>query len=149
MAYHVQEYTQTTAAMCWEACARMMWHWRNGSLGGYEASAGAYARRNSGLIQSEMDLFYKGLGMRGLSGPRMANLTHALKHSPVIFVVANKVDGHALVATGATSKSISLMNPCALQSVDFETDAVSCQAGGGSVSNSSLSKSLGQYIWYW
>lgn len=152
MAHQVQVLEQSTAQLCWEACGRMLWAWKNGSLGGYPQRAGAYATMNRGLSESEMDVFYKRLGMRSLTSPNMNNVRHALGFSPLIFALMGKTQGHAVVATGVTAKGIRVANPCASMVVSFGDDgedAASCSAGTITLPNASVRRELGHYVWYW
>ena len=85
MPWGVPVLSQKTASVCWEACARMMWQWRYADLTGYSANAGAYASKDTGLTEDEMNKFDSQLGLRSLTKPKGANLQHALKWTPVIF----------------------------------------------------------------
>ncbi len=147
--WHVPALTQTTPNICWEACARMMWQWRHKSLAGYTAKAGAYAHMNTGLTQAQMDKFYKQLGMRSLLNARGANLQHALKFTPVIFTDVNQTAGHAMVLTGYGSRGYTVVNPCAVQSIDFDSGSNTCAAGTSTRTRSQVERPLGSYIWYW
>src|SRR5258708_3990816 len=100
MAWIVPVFSQRTPNVCWEACARMMWHWRHKNLNNYATKAGPYANRDTGLTQIQMDEFYKLLGMRSLSQAKGMNLRHALNWTPVIFTDIRQTAGHAMVLTG-------------------------------------------------
>ena len=147
--HNVYPYTQTTIALCWEACARMLWHFRHGGLNGYSQRAGHYLSITTGQTENQMDRFYKQLGMRSLSQPHTRNLTHALRWSPVIFALVGQQTGHAVVASGEAGGQLDIVNPCAMMSVDFETDASSCTAGAGQLPLEAVGQRLGAYIWYW
>jgi hypothetical protein len=143
---------QNTDALCWEACARMVWAWRHKNLTGYAAKAGSYTNVTTGLTQTQMDAFYKQLGLRALARPTAANLRRALTWSPVIFTSMNKVMGHAMVALGYTVNQYQIANPCGVQSVSFGEDdsaAASCSATTTQLAARQIERELGQYIWYW
>jgi hypothetical protein len=127
----------------------MMWQWRYRSLDGYAAKAGAYAKMNKGLQQREMDEFYKLLGMRSLVHSKGANLRHALHWTPVIFTDVNQTSGHAMVLAGHAGGKYTVINPCAVQRVDFETDGNTCEAGTLIRTESEVEQPLGSFIWYW
>ena len=145
----VQNFSQSTAKLCWEACGRMVWQWRHKGLNGYNQKAGNYLSLNTGLTQQQMDLFYKMLGLRSLLGAKGANLRHALTWTPVIFTDINKASGHAMVAAGFNNGAYTVVNPCAVMSVDFDTGADSCAAGSLQRTAAQVEKPLGSYIWYW
>jgi hypothetical protein len=140
---------QTTAALCWEACARIMWQWRHKTLVGYPLRAGNYLRMTTGLTQAQMNSFYTQLGMRGLASPKGSNLKHALTWSPVIFTDINKTTGHAMVLSGFSSGKYTVVNPCAVQSIDFDTGANTCQAGVLKRAAKDVEGPLGAVMWYW
>jgi len=141
--------SQTTPNMCWEACARMMWQWRHKNTTHYVARAGAFATRNTGLTQLQMDAFYKQLGMRSLPNSKGANLRHALKWSPVIFTDVNQASGHAMVLTGYDAARYTVANPCAVQALDFESGSNTCSAGTLQRTENQVERPLGSFIWYW
>ena len=147
--YQVPALSQSTAKLCWEACARMMWQWRHKNLAGYAAKAGAYLNISTGLTEIEMDKFYRQLGMRSLLNPKGANLRHALNWSPVIFTDTNQTGGHAMVLIGHQSGKYNVVNPCAVQSIDFGGGANTCAAGTLSRTEAQVEGPLGKYIWYW
>lgn len=146
---NVPVYSQKTLNLCWEACARMMWHWRHRDLQDYEKKAGEYAHLNVGLSHVEMDTFYQKLGLRSLRNPGGGNLVHALKWTPVIFTLTDKVSGHALVATDYTNQGYSAINPCGIEVVSFEDGADSCTGGKVNLAKDYIERNLGDYIWYW
>jgi ABC-type bacteriocin/lantibiotic exporter with double-glycine peptidase domain len=143
--------SQKTAKLCWEACSRMMWEWRFKSDKGYATKAKGCATLDKGLTEDEMDHFYKLLALRSLPSPVAANLRHALKWSPVIITSIQQSQGHAMVVAGFTHSKYIVVNPCAVESVDFdeEADSASCQAKSLELSPSTVEGSLGKYIWYW
>jgi ABC-type bacteriocin/lantibiotic exporter with double-glycine peptidase domain len=145
----VPVYSQRTLSLCWEACAKIMWHWRYKSLSGYEKKAGDYLKINSGISHAEMDRFYTTLGMRSLKKPAGKNLRHALQWTPVIFTLTDKVSGHALVAVGYNNNKFEVINPCAIETISFEEGADSCKGGSVPLEKIYVERLLGSYIWYW
>jgi hypothetical protein len=145
----VQNFSQSSAKLCWEACARIMWQWHNKNLNGYSQKAGNYLNLKTGLVQRDMNSFYSTLGLRSLTGARGANLRHALTWTPVIFTDIGKDSGHAMVAAGFHNGVYTVVNPCAVMSVDFDTGANSCDAGSLRLTAAQVENSLGSYIWYW
>jgi Papain-like cysteine protease AvrRpt2 len=145
----VQNFSQSTASLCWEACARMLWHWHFKNLNGYSQKAGNYLTLKTGLTQQQMDVFYRNLGLRALTGARGANLRFALGWSPVIFTDINKASGHAMVASGFNQGVYTVVNPCAVMSVDFDKGTDSCTVGTLARTATQVEKPLGSYIWYW
>ncbi|MEM9193830.1 MAG: papain-like cysteine protease family protein [Myxococcota bacterium] len=142
-------YSQDSLALCWEACARMMWGWKHQGLARYRTKAGAWATRRTGLTELQMDKFYRTLGMRSLGSPNIANVHHALHFSPVIFTIIGGQAGHAMLATGDEGGMLQVVNPCAVQSVNFGGGADSCEAGAGNLAPGAVDKALGSLIWYW
>jgi hypothetical protein len=154
MAWQVPVISQSTLNLCWEACGRMLWGWRNRtttqSWTNYATRAGAYARMNSGLSEQQMDSFYRQIGIRSLQGPQGKNIRHALKWSPVILTSVRQAQGHALVVVGHTSVNYTVINPCGVQAVDFDqAGADSCAAATIQLAASTVEAELGQFIWYW
>jgi hypothetical protein len=152
--WNVQVYTQGTGRLCWEACARMMWHWKYKRLDvkAYAAKAGDFLRTKTGLVETEMDRFYRQLGLRSLARPGGSNLRHALKFGPAILTLIDHESGHALVAEGTKDHSYEVVNPCMLESIDFESEGDSgtvCQGGRGKMPTRLVDSQLGAYIWYW
>jgi len=147
--WSVQNFSQSTPKLCWEASARMMWQWKNKNLDGYSEKAAQYLNTDRGLTQQEMDKFYRTLGLRSLSGAEGKNLRYALQWSPVVFTDINKASGHAMVATGYYNGVYTVANPCAVMSVDFDTGADACTAGTLRRTKDQVDKPLGSYIWYW
>jgi hypothetical protein len=147
--HKVPIFTQSTISLCWEAVARMMWAWKNMGLTGYKERAGSYLNAAGGLSETQMDEFYRALGMRSMAGVSSGNLTHALTFSPVAFVLREGGFGHALCATGSNGGSILINNPCSQQVVDFETDSASCSASEVALSSKKVDSNLGRFIWYW
>ena len=96
--WKVPVYSQSTLSLCWEACGRMMWHWRHNSLNGYSAKAASYLNIRTGLAQVQLNGFYTTLGLRPLRNPGGKNIHHALHWTPVVFTSTSKVSGHAMVA---------------------------------------------------
>ena len=150
----VPVYSQPTEYLCWEACARMMWHWRYRGLAKYTQKAGNWTNRNTGLYQLQMDLFYRQLGLRSLQKAKGANVRHALKWTPVIFTDIGKVAGHAMVTIGYNDNTgaYTVINPCALLTINFDEHGGSkstCTGGTVSLPKAKVEGSLGSYIWYW
>ena len=141
--------SQSSGYLCWEACARMMWKWRFNKLDGYTQKAGAYAKVDKGLSEDEMDKFYKVLGLRSLKGPKGADIQASLESSPVIVTSIEELDGHACVMAGFNNGKYIEVNPCALETVDFETNSMKCDAKTLKLQPSNVEKSLGHYIWFW
>ena len=149
MAWKVPVLSQRTPSVCWEACARMMWLWKYKNLSNYATKAGPYTTRNAGMTETEMNHFYTLLGMRSLRDAKGMNLRHALKWTPVIFTDIRQTEGHAMVLTGFDEGKYTVVNPCALQSIDFETDTNVCAANTLSRPQPAVEEPLGSYIWYW
>lgn len=150
--WKVPVYTQSTANLCWEACARMLWAWRFKQLNDYKATAGSYATLNRGLTENEMDIFYKLLGLRSLSGPAGKNLRFALTWSPVIVDSIDKETnaGHALVLIGFDGHNYTVINPCAIQQIDFDKESSVCVSPSTKPqAPAQVEKSLGRFMWYW
>lgn len=147
--HRVPVFTQSTISLCWEACARMMWAWRHNGLEGYTQRAGTFLGNTGGLSPTQMDAFYRQLGMRSQSGGGASALKHALTFSPVAFYLASKGLGHALVASGDKGQSILINNPCLVEAIDFETDSATCEAGRVSMPLRKLQADLGRTIWFW
>jgi ABC-type bacteriocin/lantibiotic exporter with double-glycine peptidase domain len=146
----VPVYTQRTPNLCWEACARMMWHWRHKNLDTYGKAAGTYLNLDTGLTQWQMDAFYKQLGLRSLTGARGVNLRHALGWTPVIVTNSDQVTGHAMVLAGVNANQYTVVNPCAIEAVDFEKNSAVCSSAGIlSLTRAEVEKPLGSYMWYW
>jgi hypothetical protein len=148
-----QIYTQSTFELCWEACGRMLWHWKYGSLKGYQEKAGKYLGLKRGLSERECDTFYVQLGLRSFAHPHGSNLRHALAWSPVILaLVDGSPTGHAIVIDTSDGAKYDILNPCLQASINFDTDdsgAGSCVGGRVSVPGASVDKSIGAYMWYW
>lgn len=145
----VPVFTQRTANIRWEACARMMWEWRFKSLNGYATKAGAFLKIDRGLAELQMDVFYRQLGLRSLAGPKGANLRHALTWTPVIFTGVDQITGHAMVLAGFSGGKYRVVNPCAVMSIDFATDSAVCGSGIILRTAADVEKPLGKFMWYW
>ena len=150
--------SQKTIQLCWEACAQMMWHWRYRSKSkaelesSYREAAGAYLRINKGLVENEMNIFYRQLGMRSAERPNADIIRHQLERSPVIFTSIAQTQGHAMVAAyyDAAKNSYLVVNPCGLMEISFDLDGHdSCQAMGAHLSAANAEKNLGMFMWYW
>jgi papain like cysteine protease AvrRpt2 len=151
-AYRVPMISQTTEKLCWEACGKMLWLWRHKKILDYGARAGAFATMNSGLVESQMDVFYKQLGLRALEKPRGANVRHALGWGPVIITSVDKATGHAMVVSGFDGRNYDIVNPCGVASMDFETDSnvtTVCDATVTTLAAQDVDTKLGTHIWYW
>ena len=155
----VTVFTQATAAMCWEACARMMWHWKKQALpaaereSGYGTAAGAWRSRNSGLQEPEMDRFYRQLEMRSSPHTTPAVLRQGLAASPVILVLGRHQTRHACVCLGFTPgarPTYRIVNPCSALSIDFTTDQQVCTASGTTdISASNVEGRMNSWTWGW
>ena len=148
-AWSVQSFSQTTISLCWEACARMLWHWKNKSLNGYSQKAGKFLTVKTGLTEQQMDSFYKSLGLRSLTPAQGKNVRYALQWSPVIFTDINKAFGHAMVASGFNQGVYSVVNPCTTMSVDFDKNMDTCTAGTLQRAQAEVDEPFGSIIWYW
>jgi hypothetical protein len=131
----------------------MMWHWKHNGLNvkTYSEKAGNFLLVQTGLVDKDLDQFYRRLGMRGARASG-SSLRQALVHSPVIFTQGDKVRGHALVAAGANTDSYEVVNPCQVESVDFEDEGESatvCQGGRAQIASGLIDPNLGALIWYW
>lgn len=154
MNWQVPVISQRTLSLCWEASARMLWGWRYKNSkqcwNMYSQKAGTYARINNGLSEQRMDVFYRQLGIRSLRNPSGKNIQHALKWSPVIVTSTKQAQGHALVVIGHNSRRYTVINPCAVQVVNFaRPGSDSCTAASKPLHVSEIESQLGQYIWYW
>ena len=152
--HRVPMYSQPTIELCWEACGRMMWHWRRGSLNGYQQAAGRYAQMSRGLSENELDAFCRQLGLRSLSPATGTDLLRLLAKAPVYFVGADQNGKHAMVAVGydLAAASYAVNNPCSVMSVNFDENdnsIGSCQAGSTNLSFVAVEKELGRFLWYW
>ncbi len=154
MSWQVPVISQRTPSLCWEACARMLWGWHHGnkpdSSNMYAKRAGNYTRMNQGLSEQHMDAYYRQLGIRSLQRPLGKNILHALQWSPVIVTSISQVQGHALVVIGYNSGKYEVINPCAVQMVNFgQPGEGSCTAASTMLPDSEIDNKLGKYIWYW
>jgi hypothetical protein len=152
--WDVPSVSQKSLNLCWEACGRMLWHWRYtndaGARGGYARRAGAYATLDEGLTEQEMDRFYGSLDIRSLPKPGGRNVRYALNWSPVIVTSSDQVRGHAMVVAGHGSGRYTVINPCGLQVVDFDSPGGdSCAVSNTQMSQAEIDGTLGGRIWYW
>src|SRR5580658_432134 len=110
MKWTIHVYTQRTAQLCWEACGRMMWHWKHNGLHvkTYSEKAGNFLLVQTGLVDKDLDQFYRRLGMRGARASGSC-WRQALVLSGVIFTQGYKGRGHALVAAGANTDSYEVV----------------------------------------
>ena len=159
--WEVELITQTTAKMCWEACARMMWQWKNRAKSKadrdaeYRRAAGDYATANRGLSPSEMDTFFRQLGMRSTRGPTGPVLRQLLGRGPVTFIGGKSGYVHAMLAVCFSSReqTYTVMNPCSEESVTFDengNDEATCTASSKRpLPVRAVDRELGAYVWYW
>jgi hypothetical protein len=152
--------SQRTENLCWEACSRTLWYWRYRSMStadrdsSYRRSGGSYLTLDRGLTETEMDNFYRGLGLRSKRAPTGADMRGALRNGPVIFNSIHGTRGHAMVAAYYTDsrRSYQVINPCGVEAVNFGDDgssAASCTASSVERAASDVDPNLGQFIWYW
>ena len=150
---NIPVFSQRTLALCWEACGRMMWHWRyrNNSQqrGKYNQKAGNYLSTTTGLTEPQMTTFYQQLGIRSLANPGGRNVRHALRWTPVIVTSLGQRTGHAMIVAGHNRGSYSVINPCGVQVVNFGGGADSCSAATIPIAEAQLDGNLGTRIWYW
>ena len=152
--FNVPIISQKTAYMCWEACGHMMWDWmyrtNAAKKAQYAKTAGKFAKLNTGLTGNQCEPFYKQLGLRVLKNASGANVRHALRWSPVVFSSVSKATGHMLIATGNANGTYTIVNPCAIMAIDFDTTSGgTCEAGATNLSQTQVDKELGHHIWYW
>lgn len=151
--WNVSIYSQRTMSLCWEACGRMMWDWRYRNnanmLGGYAMAAGPFRVVNQGLTNPQMDAYYRRLGLRAWAHPQGQNIRHALQWSPVVATDQDQVLGHAVIIAGYFNGQYTVINPCAVENVDFENTKGSCAAGALLQSEAEVNGKLGPLIWYW
>lgn len=152
--YRVPMYTQSTIALCWEACGRMMWHWKRGNLTGYPQAAGRYLQMARGLHDPELDAFCRQLGMQSLSPAKGTDLLRLLAKGPVYFVGADQNGKHAMVAVGydLAAANYAVNNPCSVMSINFDVtgnSTGSCQAGSTNLSFVGVEGTLGRFLCYW
>lgn len=157
--WRVEMVTQRTAAVCWEACARMMWNWRHSSesadarRASYLRTAGAFATLDRGMQEPEMNTFYSRLGMghRRHAGP--SALRSALRDSPVTLILGRGETRHACLCLGFTAgrrPTYRIANPCSTLAIDFDTDSQVCTASGTSdIGAVSVESRMGRWIWFW
>jgi len=147
--WQVPVHSQSSIKLCWEACGRMLWDWRFKSLAGYNGQAGTFLNVATGLNESQMDVFYTQLGLRGLSAPQGKNLRHALSWTPVIFTNVNQATGHAMVLAGFNrlTRKYTVVNPCLYETVDFDSGGDSCSAGTALRTVNEVEDSLGGRMW--
>jgi len=154
----VRVFSQNTANRCWEACARIMWHYRHyGNDGGYAATARGYTTLDRGLVPAEMDAFYVGLlRMRHIHHPTPAQFRARLNHGPVIFTVVNGPTGHAMVAAGfnPNGRHYEVVDPFqggTEMIFDDQGNAAGFHATGRLVFRRAreLDPRLGEFIWFW
>jgi hypothetical protein len=147
--HKVPVYSQANLALCWEACARMMWHFKKGNLNDYRSVAGGYANITVGITELQLDTFYKKLGLRSFPSPQGKNVRHALTFSPVVVVLRSLGPSHAVVAIGHANGQYEIINPAAKAMIDFETNAESATGGKVVLREAVVDAQLGKYIWYW
>ena len=151
----VRIFSQNTPFRCWEACARMMWHYRYfGDDSRYAAAAGGYTALDRGLYPNEMNAFYRGLiGLDGMIRPTGDDLRRRLDRGPVIFFSVNAAAGHAMVAAGYSRNHYTVANPYQSGEMTFDDDGGlnAFNARGRLVfrSRQETDRHLGEYIWYW
>ncbi|MCH8923529.1 MAG: hypothetical protein IIA67_10335 [Planctomycetes bacterium] len=160
----VPVFSQATENLCWEACARMMWHWRHRNQSaaareaGYRDAAGSYfLGLDRGLSHNSMNAFYQRLGMRHVPNPDRSGLSLRvrLRSGPVIFTSTGRASGHAMVATcyNPNTNTYRIINPCRTQNVTFGDNGTSgsstCTAGSVNLDAANIDARLGGYIWHW
>ena len=67
----------------------------------------------------------------------------------MIFTDMTKVSGHAMVLTGYHNGKYSVINPCQVESIDFDLGYDKCEAGSGLRMRHQVEGPLGKYMWYW
>jgi papain like cysteine protease AvrRpt2 len=157
--WNVEVLTQQTAAMCWEACARMMWYWRHssesadGRRASYLGKAGRFASLNRGMQEPEMNIFYTQLEMRSNRSAGASALRTALTTSPVVLILGRHETRHACLCAGFTEgrqPTYRIVNPCSALTVDFVTDNQVCTASGTSdIGARNVESRMGGWIWFW
>lgn len=154
-AWPVRIFSQSTPFRCWEACARIMWHYQHhGDDSGYAAAARGYVTLDRGLTPVEMNNFYRGLiGLESVHNPTGAFLRQRLGTGPAIFFTVNGVVGHAMVAAGYDRSHYYVANPYQSGEMTFDDrgnlGAFSAQGRLVSRPRSQIDAQLGEYIWYW
>jgi hypothetical protein len=142
--------SQKTISLCWEACAQMMWKWKNNNLTRYAANAGTFLKSNTGgITESQMNGFYMSLGLRSLPRPQGKNLRHALTWTPVIVTDIRQAAGHAIVLADHSAAGYKVVNPCAVMALNFDTDSNTCSGGVLTLNDSAVETHLGTFMWYW
>jgi hypothetical protein len=102
------------------------------------------------MTEAEMDIFYKSLGLRSLSAPAGKNLRFALRWSPVIFNAIEDNEGHAMVLIGFDSAKYTVINPCAIETIDFGSDSSVCVSPSTTPrTTAQVEQTLGSFMWYW
>lgn len=151
----VRIFPQDTPFRCWEACARIMWHYRYyGDDSGYAAAARGYVTLDRGLFPDEMNAFYRGLiGLESIRRPAGADLRRRLNHGPVVFFTANAEVGHAMVAAGYGGGHYTVANPYQGGEMAFDDSGnLSAFSAHGRLvfrPMQYIDSHLGEYIWYW
>lgn len=97
----VQLVAQQTQFLCWEACARMTYLWKNSSqVQLYEQRVSAHVALGRGLSRSEMGYLYcKILGLAYHPEP-----SQVIGRSPLIWSTLYKEGGHAMLLIGWDDK---------------------------------------------
>ncbi len=157
--WSVEVLTQRTAAVCWEACARMMWNWKHSSesaearRASYLRTAGSFATLDRGMQEPEMNTFYVQLGMRSNRHAGASALRSALTTSPVVLILGRGETRHACLCLGFTPGSrpaYRIVNPCSSLVIDFGTDSQVCTASGTSdIGARNVESRMGHWIWFW
>jgi len=132
----------------------MMWLWRyrqNAVMRSrYAQQAGSYATMNQGLLEPQMDVFYRRIGLRSLRSPSGRNVQHALRWTPVIVTSVSQAQGHAMVVVGYNGGQYTIINPCLVETVSFDPQGTdTCTSGVRPMPHATVEANLGQYIWYW
>jgi hypothetical protein len=157
--WSVEVLTQRTAAICWEACGRMMWNWKHSSesaaarTASYLQRAGRFATLDRGLQEPEMNTFYSGLGVRHQRNAGASALRSALRSSPVVLILGRGETRHACLCLGETPgrrPTYRIVNPCSSLVIDFGTDSAVCTASGtADIGAGNVESRMGRWVWFW
>lgn len=143
---------QTTLKKCWEASARMMLKWRNGSDRIHDPELQAFAAEDVSRQEHQMDWFNKRLGMVSVPKPKGLDLLKALANGPVLINTMDRTSGHAGVVTGYDHIRgyYKVNNPAGFMVVDFgDSSKDGAQGAALDVVMWQIEKALGDYLWHW
>ncbi len=143
---------QSTLRKCWEASARMMLQWRNGSGRIHNPELEAFASEDVSRQEHQMDWFNRSLGMVSVSKPKGLDLLRALANGPVLINTMDRTSGHAGVVTGYDHIKgyYKVNNPAGVTEINFGDPGKDGAKGVAvDVVMWQIEKALGDYLWHW